>query len=178
MTSMSPRSTRRWCRAPRPMSSSTGVPLGGWPGCGGLGPVTRGLDVLLLGAGLGVHCGCRSVECFKTQGKGFEFCRMSRLADRNSRGQFSPPARGDGSQNSGRSGEATKGFRRWGGSEHTPGQGVAGPPARQGAQAQLLLRLPCFSPAPPRPAAGRAARRRCGSGSRWCPWPPSARPAC
>lgn len=32
----------------------------------------------------------------------------------------------------------------------------------------------------PHPAAtpGRAARRPCGSGSRWCPWPPCGSPAC
>ena len=33
-----------------------------------------------------------------------------------------------------------------------------------------------FSP-PPHPT-GRAARRPCGSDSRWCPWPPCGSPAC
>lgn len=30
----------------------------------------------------------------------------------------------------------------------------------------------------PHPAPGRAARRPCGSGNRWCPWPPCGSPAC
>lgn len=111
--------------------------------------MTRGLDILLLRAGLGVRCGCWSLECFETQGKGLSFQeRVFWLIE--TQGVGLALLRGDGSQDSGRSGGAAEGLQRWGGSEHTRGQGVAGPPGGQGAQAQLLLRPPCFSPAPPR----------------------------
>lgn len=37
---------------------------------------------------------------------------------------------------------------------------------------------PTPDPPPCRPAPGRAARKLCGSDSRWCPWPPCGSPAC
>lgn len=53
--------------------------------------MTRGLDVLLLRAGLGVHCGCWSLECFETQGKGLSFQeRVFWLIETQGVG-FSPP---------------------------------------------------------------------------------------
>lgn len=48
---------------------------------------------------------------------------------------------------------------------------------REAGACDVPLERPGTAAGPP-PAPGRAARRPCGSGSRWCPWPPCGSPAC